>query len=119
MKTEASIMLNSIQEVDAPQLADWMDDESEQLHIIDVREMREISQGTVPGAKPLPMATLPARLHELNQTDKIIVVCRSGVRSAQVCMFMQQQGYDNVFNLRGGMVGWAGGNLPVAQVAAG
>ena len=110
-------MLNSIQEIDAPQLAGWMDDESEQFHVIDVREMREISQGTVPGAKPLPLATLPARLHELNQTDKIIVVCRSGVRSAHACMFMQEQGFGNVFNLRGGMIGWAHGNLPVAQVA--
>ena len=110
-------MLNSIQEVDAPQLADWVDDASEQVHIIDVREMREISQGTVPGAKPLPLATLPARLHELNQTDKIIVVCRSGVRSAHACMFMQEQGFENVFNLRGGVIGWAQGNLPFAQAA--
>ena len=110
-------MFNSIQEVDAPQLADWMDDESEQLRIIDVREMREISQGSVPGAMPLPLATLPARLNELNLTEKIIVVCRSGVRSAHACMFMQEQGFDNVFNLRGGMIGWAHGNLPVAQVA--
>jgi rhodanese-related sulfurtransferase len=117
MNTEVSKMLNSIQEIDAPQLADWMDNESEQFHVIDVREMREISQGTVPGAKPLPLATLPARLHELNQTDKIIVICRSGVRSAHACMFMQEQGFDNVFNLRGGMIGWAHGNLPVAQVS--
>lgn len=110
-------MFNSIKEVDAPQLADWIDDESEALHIIDVREMREISQGVVPGAKALPLATLPARLNELNLTDKIIVVCRSGVRSAHACKFMQEQGFGNVFNLRGGMIGWAGGNLPVTQTA--
>ncbi len=110
-------MFNSIQEIDAPQLADWMDEETEQFHIIDVREMREISQGTILGARPLPLATLPARLHELNQSDKIVVICRSGVRSAHACMFMQEQGFSNVFNLRGGMIGWAHGNLPVAQVA--
>lgn len=112
-------MFNSIQEIDAPQLADWMDDESEQLRIIDVREMREISQGSVPGAKPLPLATLPARLNELNITDKIIVVCRSGARSAHACLFMQQQGFENVYNLRGGMMGWASGNLPIAQATVG
>jgi len=108
-------MFNSIQEIDAPQLADWMGDGSEQLSIIDVREMREISQGSVPGAIPLPLATLPARLHELKQSDKIVVICRSGVRSAHACMFMQEQGFENVFNLRGGVIGWAQGNLPFAQ----
>jgi len=110
-------MFNSIQEIDSPKLADWLDDESEQISIIDVREMREISQGSVPGAIPLPLATLPARLHELNKSDKIVVICRSGVRSAHACMFMQEQGFDNVFNLRGGVIGWAQGNLPFAQAA--
>ena len=110
-------MFNSIQEIDAPQLADWMDTESEQFRIIDVREMREISQGSVPGASPLPLATLPARLSEFDRGEKIVIVCRSGVRSAHACMFMQEQGFDNVFNLRGGMIGWAHGNLPVAQAA--
>ena len=110
-------MFNSIQEIDAPQLADWMSSDAGQLCIIDVREMREISQGSVPDAKPIPLATLPARLHELSKTDKIVVVCRSGVRSAHACMFMQEQGFDNVFNLRGGMIAWAHGNLPVGQPA--
>ncbi|MGD8524778.1 MAG: rhodanese-like domain-containing protein, partial [Thioalkalispiraceae bacterium] len=32
---------------------------------------------------------------------------------AQACAFLQQQGYDNVYNLRGGMMGWAGSGLPV------
>ena len=59
-------MFNAIKEIDPPQLADLMDDESEQLCILDVREMREISQGSVLGARPLPLATLPARLHELS-----------------------------------------------------
>jgi len=41
------------------------------------------------------------------------MVCRSGARSAQACMFLQQQGYDNVFNLRGGMMAWANNGLEI------
>lgn len=110
-------MFNSVKEINAPQLADWMDDESQNFRIIDVREIQEIAQGMVPGAEPVPLRTLPARLAELDRNEKYVLVCRSGARSAQACMFMQQNGFDNVYNLRGGMMGWAGGNLPVAQPA--
>ena len=41
-----------------------------------------------------------------------VIVCRSGNRSAQACMFMQQQGFDKVLNLRGGMLAWAQSGLP-------
>ena len=108
-------MFSSVKEVDAPQLADWMDDEAHHLRIIDVREIPEIAQGMVPGSEPVPLRTLPARLFELDREEKIILVCRSGARSAQACMFMQQNGFENVYNLRGGMIGWARGNLPIAQ----
>jgi len=41
------------------------------------------------------------------------MVCSSGARSAQPCMILQQQGYDNVFNLRGGMMAWANNGLEI------
>lgn len=108
-------MFNSVKEINAPQLADWMEDDSQNFRIIDVREIPEIAQGMVPGSEPVPLRTLPARLAELDRDGKFVLVCRSGARSAQACMFMQQNGFENVYNLRGGMMGWAGGNLPIAQ----
>lgn len=108
-------MLNSIQEIDSPELASWIDDEAQQLRIIDVREMREIAQGTISDALPLPMATLPLRLSEFAADEKLVIICRSGARSAQVCMFLQQQGFTNAFNLRGGMIGWAHNSLPIVR----
>ena len=59
------------------------------------------------------MATVPARMHELNRKEKTVVICRTGARSAQVCMFLQQQGYEDVYNLRGGIMAWATGSLPI------
>lgn len=110
-------MFSSVKEVDAPQLADWMDDESQNFRIIDVREFQEIAQGMVPGSEPLPLRTLPVRLAELDRNEKFVLVCRSGARSAQACMFMEQQGFENVYNLRGGIISWARSNFPVAQPA--
>ncbi len=104
---------NSIKEIDAPELAQWVNDPNQSLRVIDVRQMNEIAAGTVPKAEPLPLHTLPARVHELPRDQKLVVVCRSGARSAQACMFLQQNGFSNVYNLRGGMMGWvASGYAP-------
>ena len=110
-------MFNSVQEIEAPELADWIQDESQSFRIIDVREMPEIAQGVMPGAEPLPLATLPLRMSEFAPDEKLVMVCRSGARSAQACMFLKQQGFDNVYNLRGGMISWARSALPIERPA--
>lgn len=94
-----------IKEVDSPTLVSKME-ENDELVIIDVREMHEISRGTIQGAIAMPMATVPVRLNEIPKDKEVVFICRSGARSGQVCMFLGQHGYDNVINLRGGMIGW-------------
>lgn len=108
-------MTSSFQEIDAPELAAWVEDESHQLRVIDVRGMPEIAQGIVPGAEPLPLATLPLRVNDFEPNERIVMVCRSGARSSQACMFLKQQGFENVYNLRGGMIGWAQNSLPIVR----
>jgi len=106
----------NIKEIDASELAQWVNDASHQLRVIDVRQMEEIAMGTVPKAEPLPLHTLPMRLHEFSPSEKLVMVCRSGARSAQACLFLQQQGYANVYNLRGGMMRWMQSGLPAHQL---
>jgi rhodanese-related sulfurtransferase len=106
----------TIKEIDAPEFAQWVSAPSHQLRVIDVRQMEEIAQGTVPKAEHLPLHTLPMRLHELSPTEKLVIVCRSGARSAQACQFLQQQGYANVYNLRGGMMRWVQSGFPAHQL---
>lgn len=100
-------MFSTIQEIDANELARLHQEEPGTFRVLDVRQPQEIAAGSVPNAEPVPMHTVPLRLAELDREHKYVVVCRSGARSAQVCMFMQQQGYENVFNLRGGIMSWA------------
>ena len=107
----------SVKEIDSKQLSQWVSDSDHKIRVIDVRQMEEIAMGTVPKAEALPLHTLPARVHEFSREEKLVMVCRSGARSAQACMFLQQQGFHNVFNLRGGMMGWAQSGLPAHQLA--
>ena len=106
-------MYRSIKELEAPELAQRLDDQAGDIHVIDVREINEFTRGTMPGAKAIPMATIPVRMNELQQDKELVIVCHSGARSAQVCMFLQQQGFDKVFNLRGGLMSWARLGLPI------
>ena len=113
------MFFGSIKEIEPAELARRLDGEADAPRIIDVRSMNEIMAGTIPGAEPLPLHLLPARMSEFKRDETLVFICRSGARSAQACMFLQQQGYSNVINLRGGMIGWAQSGLPAAlpQVA--
>jgi rhodanese-related sulfurtransferase len=112
-------MYFNINEIEAAELADWVTEEVNQFKIIDVREMNEINAGTIPDALAMPLATVPLRLNELDKNTPLVFVCRSGARSAQACAFLQQQGFDNVHNLRGGMFAWASAGQPIGLPKAG
>jgi rhodanese-related sulfurtransferase len=108
---------SSVKEIDASEFFKWVQETNHAMRVIDVRQMEEIAQGTVPKAEALPLHTLPARVQDLSKEEKLVVVCRSGARSAQACMFLQQQGFSNVYNLRGGMMGWVQSGFPATQLA--
>ena len=107
-----------INEIEVTELAAAIEqgDESN-IDIIDIREAQELMSGTVPSARHMPMQTIPARLHELPRDKQVIMVCRSGARSGQACAWLMQQGFDNVVNLRGGMMAWHSCGLQLQQSA--
>ncbi|QCR23168.1 rhodanese-like domain-containing protein [Pontibacter sp. SGAir0037] len=76
--------------------------------IIDVREEYEYQEGNIPGAKNIPLNSLPHHLDDLEdlKEQEVIVQCRSGKRSATAQAFLQQQGFSNVRNLVGGMLAY-------------
>ena len=82
-------------------------DANEDLNIIDVREDFEVENGMIPGATNIPLGDIPARAAELDQSKSYIVVCKGGVRSANACEYLAQQGFD-VTNLDGGMMAYDG-----------
>ena len=61
------------------------------------------------------MGEVQARRHELPNTKRIVVVCRSGGRSGQVVSYLMGNGWDNVRNLDGGMQVWAASGREVVS----
>lgn len=108
---------SSVKEVDAAQFAEWVNELDHAMRVIDVRQMEEIAMGTVPKAEAHPLHTLPAKVQDFSREEKMVIVCRSGARSAQACMFLQQNGFSNVYNLRGGMIAWTQNGFPPSQLA--
>lgn len=75
--------------------------------LLDVREGWELAIANLDGVLHIPMGEIPARLDELAPEREIVVLCRSGGRSATVARFLQQQGYRDVWNLAGGILAWS------------
>lgn len=83
-------------------------DKGEKLTVIDVRTPEEFAQGHIPGARLIPLNELPARAGEIDRHDEVILVCRSGNRSAQAYRVLEGLGYDKLRNMPGGMMSWQG-----------
>jgi molybdopterin/thiamine biosynthesis adenylyltransferase/rhodanese-related sulfurtransferase len=75
--------------------------------VIDVREPHELEISRLPGAVNIPLGQLAARLSELDSAQTYVVMCRSGVRSAQALHLLANAGFRRVKNLRGGINAWA------------
>jgi rhodanese-related sulfurtransferase len=78
------------------------------LLILDVRENSEVANGMIPGALHIRLSEVEDRLDEIDRGAETIVVCRSGRRSQSVCNFLHAQGYENIKNMRDGMLAWKG-----------
>ena len=85
------------------------------VQLIDVREPAEFNDalGHLPGALLLPLSALRARLGELDRSRPVVTLCRSGARSAQASVLLQQAGLLQVANLAGGLLRWRAEALPV------
>jgi rhodanese-related sulfurtransferase len=97
-----------MQQLTAPQLADWIADASRASPImLDVREPWEYQTCHIEGALPMPMNTVPARQEELDPEAPIVCICHHGARSMQVAAFLERNGFTQVANLTGGVHAWA------------
>ena len=85
--------------------------------LIDVRQPNEFVEGHVPGAVLIPLNELPDRVDEVPTGREVLVICRSGGRSAMACELLDEQGLSAV-NVVGGTLAWVAAGRAVDTVAS-
>jgi glyoxylase-like metal-dependent hydrolase (beta-lactamase superfamily II)/rhodanese-related sulfurtransferase len=94
---------------------DALEEHAANAQIVDVRERDEFDGplGRIHDAQWIPLGQLAARMGELARDRPVVAVCRSGARSAQATVLLQQAGFTAVANLAGGMLRWRAEGHPV------
>lgn len=85
--------------------------------LVDVREDSEYREGHVQDSLHVPLSRLSNEVGTLeNHKEKpIIVGCRSGHRSARACGILRRQGFQQVYNLKGGIMAWQSAGMPLSR----
>lgn len=79
------------------------------VYLLDVRLPVEHEFVALPDSVLIPLQELSTRWNEvqLKPDDKLVIYCHHGVRSWQAAVFLEQQGFSNVYSLKGGIDAWA------------
>lgn len=81
-------------------------DAGDDFQLIDVREANEYEYCNI-GGELIPMGDIMMNLDKLSRHKDVIIHCKSGGRSSAIVNALMARGYDNVINLRGGILAWA------------
>ncbi len=81
-------------------------DNKADFQLIDVREDHEVEIAEI-GGLHIPMGDIMDNLDKIEKTKQVVIHCRSGARSGSVCQQLENEGFDNVYNLKGGILAWA------------
>ncbi len=105
-----------VNEIDAPELEKKLATGNE-VFLLDIRSATEVARGILPMSQHIPMHLLPLRMNEFPKDRDVVLYCHSGNRSYHACMYLMQQGFRNVINLRGGILDWARNGFQVEAPA--
>lgn len=90
-------------------------DNHEDFQLIDVREEFEYDTSNIDGQN-IPLAEVLLEKDKIATDKPVIVQCRSGKRSAQAISLLENEGFDNLYNLKGGILAWRDTYAPNMQV---
>lgn len=97
---------SSVQEISVNELFDLILS-NEKIQIVDVREPNEPPEITGLNAIKIPLGEIEERSSEILRNEKVIVICKSGIRSAKAIEILQNKfAFKNLFNLKGGVIEW-------------
>jgi sulfur-carrier protein adenylyltransferase/sulfurtransferase len=105
-QANAQAQANEVPEITVQELKDRMENGAEKVSVLDVREPHEYEVANI-GARLIPLGELPERLVELDRDENLAVHCKTGSRSARAVKLMQEAGFQNVYNVKGGITAWS------------
>ena len=79
----------------------------DQFIMLDVREKEELSLASITGVTHIPLGDIPSQLPTLDPEREYVIFCHHGVRSMNVALFLKEQDFDHVNNMRGGIEAWS------------
>ena len=113
--SEISRRLSGMKAVDPVQATQLSNREN--AVFLDIREDGEYKNGHIPESIHIPIRQLPDRIAELNKHKEcpVIAYCRSGSRSNGAGSILKKNGFENVYNLSGGIHAWQKASLPLSR----
>ncbi len=94
----------NMNEISAQELKELI--QKEEIQVIDVREPYETPKVEALNAINIPLQTIPQNMDKIAKDKKVVIHCQHGVRSMHAIDFLEQNGFDNLINLTGGIVMW-------------
>lgn len=99
--------IKGLNNIDGNKLKEMLKDKTQRVKIIDVREFHEYQSGHIRDALNIPLGKLQyVAKQDLKLEDHIVLVCLSGNRSKMAAKKLKKQGFQNLYNLTGGMSRW-------------
>ncbi len=89
------------------ELKTYLDEADPEPVLLDVREPWEFGICHIDGSHLIPMRSIPSSLDALEKQRETVVICHHGIRSRQVALYLEHQGFSNIINMEGGVAAWA------------
>ncbi|RXI96349.1 rhodanese-like domain-containing protein [Anaerobacillus alkaliphilus] len=97
-----------VEQISTEQLAKMMTNEADDVFYVDVREPHEFQEYHIEGMTNVPLSELESNYHVIPTDKTVVIICRSGNRSLQALNKLKDFGYQDLVNVKGGMLAWKG-----------
>jgi adenylyltransferase/sulfurtransferase len=104
-QAQAAEERNGVPEITVGELKSKLDN-GDDINVLDVREPHEYEFANI-GVRLIPLGELPQRLVELDRDENFAIHCKTGARSAKAVKLLQGAGFENVYNVKGGITAWS------------
>ncbi len=102
-------LFTPVKSLDAAQTQEFMSKHAvDDFQLLDVRQPREYEESHLPGSQLIPIKELPGRLDELDKEKPVVVYCATGGRSRAASQLLVGSGFQEVYNVSGGIKAWEG-----------